>query len=146
MKQSLIVVFAVAALLAVLTTACQHAGQEFTKQAQCIVNGSGCNSVNMDDPNLRGATGSTGGVGPVGPSGERGLPGPGEPFSFVQLCPGTSTYPSVFVEYAICTGGSLYAVYSPKATMILMLPGHWGSESLGSSCSFNVLPNCVVTP
>ncbi len=143
MKQSLIVVFAVAALLAVLTTACQHAGQEFTKQAQCIVNGSGCNSVNMDDPNLRGATGSTGGVGPAG---ERGLPGPGESVTAVRFCAESSTYPSVFGEVGLCISGQLYAVYSSKATLVLIPPGRYQSDSIGSACSFTVLINCVVTP
>lgn len=95
-------------------------------------------------------------VGPVGPPGPQGLTGqPGQNgedgrdasgVTVVQLCPGTTTYPNVFVEVAFCASGKLYAVYSANGGFQTeIVPGTYQSNAVGSSCTFTVQPNCVVT-
>lgn len=140
-----LIIFATAALIAILTAACQHAGEELQSELGCHLAGNGCPSVNLNDPNLRGPQGP---VGPTGPPGSRGPIGPGEPYYFVQLCPGVqSTYPSAFPELAICTGGSLYGVYSANnGFLTLFPPGRYSSNAIGSACSFTIKPNCEVIP
>lgn len=140
----LVIVFAVAALVAILTSACQHAGEELQDVLGCTLAGNGCDSVNPDDPNLVGPTGPQG---PAGPPGERGPAGPGEEITFVQLCPGTPSYPSSFPETAICASGHLYAVFSVNGGYLTLLPeGRYSSNAVGSRCSFTVRANCVVVP
>ncbi len=92
-----------------------------------------------------GSTGPTGSVGATGPSGSDGQDA--TPVTVVKLCPETPSYPSVFVEYAVCTGGNLYAVYNPSSGrdfFTLLPPGNYNSVAVGSICSFTVLSNCVV--
>lgn len=140
--RTVLVVFAVAALLALLTTSCQHATTELGEQLGCHVAGNGCPSVNMDDPNLRGPQG------PQGVAGSTGATGPaGTTVREVQLCPGTTTYPTVFVEVALCINNTLYAVYSKNdGFLVRLVPGRYSSNAVGSSCSFTVFPNCEVVP
>lgn len=143
MRQA-IIVFAVAALIAILTASCQHAGEELQSELGCHLAGNGCDSVNLDDPNLVGPAGPPG---PAGPAGERGLPGPGESFTTVRFCAEPSAYPTLFAEYGVCIKGHLYAVYSiPNAFLTLIPPGRYSSTGLNSTCNFTVLANCEVVP
>lgn len=86
-------------------------------------------------------------VGPPGAPGNDGRDGiDGEIGQLIQLCPGTSNY-GTFIEYAICSEGSLYAVYSvPGAFFTYLAPGRYSSQGIGSACSFTVLPNCEIQP
>lgn len=88
-------------------------------------------------------------VGPVGPPGAPGNDGKdgqdANPVTMLQLCPGTTTYPSVFVEYAICLQNQLYAVYSTHGGFLALLPpGAYHSNAVGSSCNFTVIPGCGI--
>ena len=88
-------------------------------------------------------------VGPAGPVGAPGLNGSngqdGTVITPVQLCPGTPTYPSVFIEYAYCMDSKLYAVYSANNGFLTVLPdGDYQSNAVGSSCNFHV-SGCSVT-
>lgn len=86
-------------------------------------------------------------AGSAGPSGARGLPGlNAAPVSVVYLCSQTPSYPSVFVETALCINNSLYAVYSiPNAFMTYLSPGAYTSTGIGSSCNLTVGENCNVS-
>lgn len=96
-------------------------------------------------PGYDGAPGVTGPAGPAGEAGRDGVDGAG--VYTVQLCPGTTLYPSTFIEHALCIGGHLYAVYSiPHAFLTEIVPGAYESKAIGSRCNLTVLPNCVVTP
>lgn len=83
---------------------------------------------------------------------EKGDPGPaGSPglnassMTIVQLCHGTATYPSVFIEIALCLDNRLYAVYSiPGAFLTYLPPGGYTSIGIGSSCDFRVVAGCVI--
>ncbi len=151
---NVLVVFVIAGLVSILTAACEHAGTELSNELGCHLAGNSCPSVNLDDPNLRGASGRNGTdglngtTGPQGLPGERGPIGPGEAFSFVQLCPGVvATYPSAFPEVAICTGVNLYGVFSANnGFLTLFPPGRYSSNAIGSNCSFTIQQNCVVIP
>lgn len=94
-----------------------------------------------------GATGPQGLQGETGGSGSQGLPGiDSTPVTVVQLCPGVTTYPGVFVEVAICLQNKLYAVYSANGGFLVeLVPGNYSSNAIGSSCSLTVAPNCVVS-
>lgn len=101
-------------------------------------------------PGVQGAMGATGpkgdqGVaGAVGPTGANGVDASG--VTVVQLCPGTTTYPNVFTEVAFCIHNKLYAVYSLNSGFETeIVPGTYQSNAVGSSCTFTVQPNCVVT-
>lgn len=64
----------------------------------------------------------------------------------VQFCPGVSVYPSTFVELGFCINNSIYAVYSQNGGFLTeILPGTWQSNAIGSSCTFTVSPNCIIT-
>lgn len=66
--------------------------------------------------------------------------------NFVQLCPGTPSYPNTFIEYAICYQGNLYAVYSiPGAFLTYIPPGNYTSNGIGSNCNLIVSQNCTIT-
>lgn len=87
--------------------------------------------------------------GDKGDTGAQGIPGqPGvdaTPVTVVQLCPGTPTYPTTFPEIALCLGGRLYGTYSANGGFSTELtPGAYASNAVGNSCTFTVLPNCVV--
>lgn len=100
-------------------------------------------------------------VGPKGDTGPQGTQGPqGNPgadgedgangidaasLSIVKLCPGTTTYPSKFVEVAFCINGKLYATYSQNGGLTTEIPpGSYGSNGINASCNFVVLPNCGI--
>lgn len=105
-----------------------------------IINGRGT-------PVCNGATGPQGLIGETGGTGPQGLPGiDSNPISVVQLCPGVTTYPSVFVEVGVCFQNNLYAVYSTHGGfMTLIPPGNYTSNALGSQCNLTVGPNCAVS-
>lgn len=94
-----------------------------------------------------GPQGSTGETGAVGPSGLQGTPGAdATPSYMVKLCPGASSYPTVFIEYAICVQGELYGVYSSNGGFLALLPpGNYSSNAIGSACNLTVGPNCAVS-
>lgn len=93
-----------------------------------------------------GEAGDTGPVGPSGPVGPQGLPGiDGTSVTVVKLCPGTTVYPSKFVEVAFCINSKLYAVYSQNGGFETEIPpGSYGSNGINANCNFVVLPNCNV--
>lgn len=71
---------------------------------------------------------------------------PGTVITPVQLCPGTTSYPSVFLEYALCVSGQLYGVYSVNGGFLALLPpGNYNSNAVGSSCTFAIGANCQVS-
>jgi len=87
------------------------------------------------------------GQGPQGIQGDAGPRGAdGTQITIVQFCPGvTPTYPTTFPEVGLCIDNQLYAVYSANnGFLVLVTPGRYSSNAIGSSCSFTVLPNCVV--
>lgn len=93
-----------------------------------------------------GATGSQGATGATGATGAQGAAGTNAtPTTIVNLCPGTTTYPGVFVEIGFCINSQLYAVYSSPVFLTLVPPGTYSSQGLGSACSLTVGPNCTVT-
>lgn len=113
----------------------------------------------------RGPEGAPGSVGRNGAQGEAGVQGiqglqgtPGvngingtngvdaTPVTVVQLCPGVTTYPSVFSEVAFCIQGKLYATYSAHDGFSTEIPpGAYSSNGINSSCTFTVQLNCVVS-
>lgn len=97
---------------------------------------------------IQGGTGERGlpGESIVGPTGPAGSPGQdGTSVVPVQLCPGTPTYPSIFIEVGYCISGKLYAVYSAKDGFLTYLPdGEYSSDAIGSRCTFTV-SGCTVT-
>jgi len=96
-------------------------------------------------------------IGPPGPAGQsitgaagingtNGVDASG--VTMVQFCPGyTTTYPSVFPEFATCVSGSLYAVYwdGKNAWQAEVVPGLYESTSTSAPCNFKVGFNCSVT-
>lgn len=112
------------------------------------------------DTGERGVPGQTV-VGPQGPAGSNGsngtngtdgLPGaPGSPgldatpVTVVNLCPGSTSYPGVFIEIALCINNRLQAVYSVNGGFLTYLPpGNYSSNAVGSSCNFTVVSGCDV--
>src|ERR1035437_2115892 len=97
-----------------------------------------------------GATGAPGVSGPTGATGPQGVPGTNgtnaTPVTVVTLCPGVSTYPSTFVEIALCLNNNLYAVLSEHDGFLTYLPpGKYESKALDSSCDLTVHPGCVIS-
>lgn len=82
-----------------------------------------------------------------GTNGTNGAPGtPGTLVTPVQFCPGTTHYPTTFPEVGFCINNELYAVYSANDGFLTKVaPGVWSSNAIGSSCTFTVSANCVVT-
>lgn len=63
----------------------------------------------------------------------------------VQFCPNTTTYPTTFSEVAFCIDNNLYAVYSENDGFLSLIPpGNYISNGINSTCTFHVLPNCIV--
>lgn len=63
----------------------------------------------------------------------------------VQFCPNTTTYPTTFSEVAFCINNNLYAVYSANDGFLTLIPpGNYTSNGINSTCTFQVLPNCIV--
>lgn len=90
---------------------------------------------------------SCGQTGPVGPQGTTGPQGPaGTSIKIVQLCPGSTNYPTTFVEVAFCIENQLWAVYSlNNGFETLIPPGYYSSNALNSSCNFYVHENCQIS-
>lgn len=82
--------------------------------------------------------GPTGATGPAGANGTA--------ITVVQFCAGvTPSYPSTFPETGLCINGNIYAVYSANDGFLTeIVPGAYNSNAIGSSCSFTVLPNCLI--
>lgn len=88
-----------------------------------------------------GAPGSDGANGSNGKNGHDGTK-----VIVVNLCPGYTSYPEVFLEVALCINNQLYAVYSiPNTFFTLIPPGIYTSNAIGSACNLVVKPNCVVS-
>lgn len=82
-------------------------------------------------------------VGPTGPAGRDGVDA--TPTTIVKLCPGTASYPAVFIEVGLCLQGKLYGVYSANGGFLTLLTeGTYHSNAIGSACNFRVKANCVV--
>lgn len=97
----------------------------------------GCAKPKDGEPGLPGERG------PVGPQGPAGADG--QLATVVKLCPGTTAYPAVFVEVALCINNGLYGVYSANGGFLTYFPpGNYSSAGIGSSCNLTVLPNCLV--
>jgi len=103
-------------------------------------------------PGPKGDAGNSGAPGAQGPAGQTGAQGPsGAPgtditeITWVQFCPGTTSYPSNFQEGGLCFGGNVYGVYSANDGFLTELPpGTYSSNAIGNSCTFTLLPNCVI--
>ncbi len=107
----------------------------------------GCGVQVLEGPAGRdGATGAQGEKGDKGDQGETGAPGiNGTSVTVVKLCPGTTTYPSKFVEIAFCIDNKLYATYSANGGFSTEIPpGTYGSNGINSSCNFVVGANCTI--
>lgn len=82
--------------------------------------------------------------------GPQGIPGTagtnGTTINPVQFCPSvTPNYPTTFPESGFCIDGNIYAVYSANDGFLTLIPpGQYVSNAIGSICTFQVLPNCVV--
>lgn len=88
-----------------------------------------------------GAKGNTGASGATGAAGN-----PGSVFTSMQFCPGTTTYPSTFIEVGFCINNTLYAVYSANDGFLVVIPpGAYSSHGIGSTCNFTVSANCVIS-
>lgn len=82
-----------------------------------------------------GADGAVGAPGPIGNPGQNGQDA--SPVTVVQFCPGTTTYPSAFLEVGIVLNGKIYGVYSINNGFLTELPpGNYNSNAVGSSCNF----------
>lgn len=85
--------------------------------------------------------------GTQGPTGPGGAPGnPGTVITVVNLCPGITIYPGVFVEVALRINNALYAVYSINNGFLTQLvPGNYSSNAVGSACNFTVNPDLSIS-
>lgn len=91
-------------------------------------------------PGLDGRNGNDGATGAPGRDGVDAVP-----VRVVQLCPGTTNYPTVFVEIALCIENELWGVYSANGGFLTKLPpGAYQSNAIGSACNLTVLSNCEV--
>lgn len=82
-------------------------------------------------------------VGSQGPAGANGQDA--TPVTWVQFCPGTTSYPSTFVEGGFCISGNVYAVYSANGGFMTYIPpGSYNSNAINSSCNFTLLANCII--
>lgn len=101
----------------------------------------------------QGIQGIPGIMGPVGPQGPIGIPGlngtngtPGTVVTPIQFCPGTTVYPSVFLEYGLLIDNRVYGVYSyDNGFWAYLPPGYYESNAIGSSCNFTINANGTVT-
>lgn len=112
--------------------------------------------IQVQDKDIIVCNGQSGAVGPIGATGPAGLPGtngsdgaPGidpTPITAVNLCPGTTTYPSTFIELGLCINHKLYGVYSEhEGFLVEIVPGAYSSRGHGSQCNFTVGADCEVT-
>jgi hypothetical protein len=94
------------------------------------------------DVGFTGQDGAPGLQGPIGTPGQDGQDA--SPVTVVQLCPGVSNY-GTFVEVAFCIDNKLYATYSTNGGFSTYLaPGHYNSNAVNSSCSFEVVEGCQI--
>ncbi len=102
--------------------------------------------VDLGSPNII-CNGIGGARGPIGDPGPQGTPGQDlTPITMIQLCPGTTVYPNVFLEYGICLQNQIYGVYSADGGFLALLPpGNYLSNAIGSSCNLTIGPDCQVT-
>lgn len=140
------------------TLECSNGGTDLYLNGQEVQ--STCNGAN----GATGPSGQQGVQGPMGPQGFQGIPGimgpvgaqgpigipglngtngtPGTVVTPVQFCPGTTVYPSVFLEYGLLIGGKVYGVYSSLGGFWAYLPpGNYLSNAIGSSCDFTINNN-----
>lgn len=116
----------------------------------CFAAIGGCCPPEKGDRGEAGAQGIAGIDGAAGINGQDGADGAtganGSSVTVVKLCPGEVSYPSVFIEYAFCIDGDLYATYSTHGGFTTkIVPGTYSSNTLGSQCNFVVGPNCEVS-
>lgn len=92
------------------------------------------------DIGLTGATGATGQTGANGSNGTNGTT-----IGIVSLCNKPTSYPFTFSEVAFCINSKLYAVYSENDGFLSLIPpGHYISRGHNSTCTFDILDNCIV--
>lgn len=106
--------------------------------------GSSCSVINVNDPVLA----PNGGAQIIcGSSVALVLNGvPGSSITPVQLCPGTISYPSTFIEYGWCLNNKLWGVYSANDGFLTYFPsGSYQSNAIGSRCNLTVGVNCSVS-
>lgn len=73
---------------------------------------------------------------------------PGTVVEAIKLCPQAPSYPTVFVEYALCVDNDLYAVYNPSSGrdfLSFIPPGAYNSTAVGSACNFTVSGGCQIS-
>lgn len=89
------------------------------------------------DSGARGPQGATGARGPAGVDGSS--------ITVVPLCPGVTSYPSTYVELALCIDSRLYAIYSSHGGLLVeLVPGAYSSNAINSACNLTVAANCQV--
>lgn len=90
-----------------------------------------------------GAQGSPGNPGSAGPQGATGANG--ATINVVTFCPGTTSFPTTFLEVGLCINNQIYGVYSANNGFLALLPpGTYNSNAVGSNCDFTIAANCVV--
>jgi hypothetical protein len=101
----------------------------------------GCGQGQTGNQGIPGVPGASGPIGATGPAGSNGTQ-----ITVVQFCPNSvPNYPSTFPEVAECINNQLYAVYSANdGFLTLVPPGVYSSDGINSSCTFTILPNCIV--
>lgn len=135
----------IAALLMVMLSACKGPRGDQGESGQTVVGPQGLPGQN----GTNGVNGTNGQQGSTGPQGISGTPGQNgidaTPVTWVQFCPGTTTYPSKFVEGGFCIAGNVYAVYSANDGFLTYIPpGVYSSNAINSACTFTLLANCIV--
>lgn len=149
-------------VLVVMSTGCAKRVQYLTgAQGGSGATGTSCSVSAVDGGSLiactdgsssfvpNGATGSTGDTGATGAAGANGTNGTNgqdaTPVTVVQLCPGTPSYPSTFIEVALCINNRLYAVYSSQGGFLTEItPGRYSSNAIGSRCNFTAHGDCKI--
>lgn len=102
-----------------------------------------CNGA-VGSPGANGVDGSQGVQGMTGLNGSDGIDA--IPITVIDLCPGITTYPGVFVEVALCLNDTLYGIYSANDGFLTMLPpGNYLSNAIGSACNLTIGAHCQVT-
>lgn len=92
----------------------------------------------------RGTDGVNGSNGSNGIDGTNGTDASG--VTVVQLCRGTTAYPSTFIEVGFCIQNRLYATYSANGGFSTeIVPGTYSSNAIGSNCTFTVAADCQVS-
>lgn len=83
-------------------------------------------------------------AGKDGTNGSNGIDG--AKITTIQFCKNSiPSYPAVFPEVGFCIDHQVYAVYSANdGFLVLVPPGAYYSNGINSSCTFTVLPDCVI--